>query len=70
MLSARRFVGIGVCRATLDVAVCPTDEMWTVRNDDRGIAQVTAYLRAAKPALVAIGATKGSSFRWPLPWPS
>ena len=59
MSSARPFVGIDVCKATLDIAERPTGELWTARNDDRGIAQVTAYLRAAKPVLVVLEATGG-----------
>lgn len=59
MTSARPFVGIDVCKATLDIAVRPTGERWTVRNDDRGITQVTAYLRALRPTLVVLEATGG-----------
>ena len=58
-MSAQPFVGIDVCKATLDIAVRPTDEIWTVHNDDRGITQVTTYLRAMKPALVVMEATGG-----------
>jgi len=57
--SAKPFVGIDVCKATLDIVERPSGEPWTVRNDDRGIAQVTAYLRAAKPVLVVLEATGG-----------
>jgi len=58
-MSAQPFVGIDVCKATLDIAVRPTDEIWTVHNDDRGITQVTACVRAMKPALVVLEATGG-----------
>lgn len=59
MISARPFVGIDVCKATLDIAVRPSNDLWTVRNDDRGIAQVTAQLRTLKPGLVVVEATAG-----------
>lgn len=59
MSSTKPFVGIDVSKARLDIAVRPTNDLWAVRNDGHGIAQVTAQLRALKPALVALEATAG-----------
>jgi len=51
------FVGIDVAKDTLDVALRPTAETWSVANDDAGIAALVAQLRAAAPTLVVLEAT-------------
>ena len=39
------FVGIDVAKAGMDIAVCPSDESWTVSNDERGIRQLVSRLK-------------------------
>jgi transposase len=51
------FVGIDVAKDTLDVALRPTAETWSVANDDAGIAALVAQLGAAAPTLVVLEAT-------------
>jgi len=51
------FVGIDGAKDTLDVALRPTAETWSVANDDAGIAALVAQLRAAAPTLVVLEAT-------------
>ncbi len=57
-MSAPMFVGIDVSKAQLDVAVRP-DGRFAVSNDDAGIAQVIARLRAGPPTRVVVEATGG-----------
>lgn len=52
-------VGIDVARDRLDVAQRPGTEGWQVNNDQRGIADLVARLRALRPALVVLEATGG-----------
>ena len=57
MADAKRFVGIDVAKAQLDVALGPNSERLAVANDDRGIS---ALLKRLEPAdLVIIEATGG-----------
>ncbi len=58
------FVGIDVSKATLDVAVVPGGEKWSVTNDPRGISGLVERLKAMRPALVAMEATGG--FEYPV----
>jgi transposase len=53
------FVGIDVARATLDVALRPGARAFAVGNDDAGVRDLVARLRAAAPALVVLEATGG-----------
>jgi transposase len=53
----RRCVGIDVAKATLDVAVRPTDERWTVANVEAGIRTLVEQLRAVAPTQVVLEAT-------------
>jgi transposase len=53
------YVGIDVCKRTLDIAVRPTGEQWTVCNDDAGITSLVTDLRALGPVLVVLEATGG-----------
>lgn len=55
----RRWVGIDVAKATLDVAVRPTDERWAVANDEAGIRTLVDQLRRVAPAQVVLEATGG-----------
>jgi transposase len=52
-------VGIDVAKDRLDVAQRPGTEAWGVTNDERGIADLVARLRALRPALVVLEATGG-----------
>lgn len=53
------FVGIDVAKATLDVAVRPTAETWTVGNDEAGITALVTQLQTVTPTLVVLEATGG-----------
>jgi transposase len=53
------FVGIDVSKATLDVAVAPTGETWSVPNAADGIQQLVQRLRELSPKLVVLEATGG-----------
>jgi len=52
-------VGIDVAKDRLDVAQRPGAEAWWVTNDERGIADLVARLRALRPTLVVLEATGG-----------
>jgi transposase len=52
-------VGIDVAKATLDVQVRPSDERWTVANDDAGIRTLVEQLRGVAPTQVVLEATGG-----------
>ena len=57
MADAKRFVGIDVAKAQLDVAIGPNGESFSVANDETGISDL---LRRLEPAdLVIIEATGG-----------
>lgn len=56
---ARRWIGIDVAKATLDVHVRPSDEQWTVANDEAGIRQLVDQVRGAAPTQVVLEATGG-----------
>ena len=58
-MSTASYVGLDVAKAQLDVAVRPSDERWSVPNDEAGIAQLVGLLRALAPALVVAEATGG-----------
>ena len=53
------FVGIDVSKMRLDLAVRPTDEVWTSSNDDVGVATLVRRLVALAPQLVVLEATGG-----------
>ncbi len=53
------FVGIDVAKASLDVAVRPSDTSWSVANDERGIAEIVARMLELKPCLILLEATGG-----------
>lgn len=59
MTSQPLFVGVDVAKATLDVALRPSQEQWSVPNDEAGIASLVARLRPLAPALVVAEATGG-----------
>lgn len=53
------FVGIDVAKAELVVAIHPTQERWTVANDERGVGTLVERLRTAPPTLIVLEATGG-----------
>jgi transposase len=53
------FVGLDVAKATLDVALRPSGEQWSVPNDEVGVAALLERLRPQSPALVVCEATGG-----------
>jgi transposase len=59
-VSQELFVGIDVSKATLDVAVLPSDESWSLPNTEPGIGELVARLRQLPPpTLVLMEATGG-----------
>ena len=59
-MSQELFVGIDVSKATLDVAVLPSHESWSLPNDEEGIRELVARLRQLPPPkLVLMEATGG-----------
>jgi transposase len=52
-------VGIDVAKARLDVAFAPAGEPWQAANDEPGIADLVARLRASAPELIVLEATGG-----------
>jgi transposase len=53
------FVGIDVAKAELVTAVRPSDETWTVTNDELGIQGLVRRVRSMGPTLVVLEATGG-----------
>ncbi|MBF0517496.1 MAG: IS110 family transposase, partial [Nitrospirae bacterium] len=51
------FAGIDVSKATLDVVIRPSNEHWTVNNDEKGFAEIIEHLKGVK--LVVLEATGG-----------
>ena len=58
-MSPECFVGLDVAKAQLDVAIRPSGEQWSIANDEAGIAQLVARVRALHPFLVVAEATGG-----------
>lgn len=53
------FVGIDVSKATLDIAVAPTGEAWSVANTTEGMQQLVSKLGEISPKLIVLEATGG-----------
>jgi transposase len=53
------FVGIDVAKRELVIAVRPSDERWTVVNDERGARTLAERLRRDAPTLIVLEATGG-----------
>jgi transposase len=54
------FVGIDISKATLDVAILPTDQSWSVPNSDDGLKDLIAKLaQSGPPTTVLMEATGG-----------
>jgi transposase len=54
-----QFVGIDVSKATLDLAVYETGEVWQVRHSEEGIAQTVQKLKELPARLIVLEATGG-----------
>jgi transposase len=52
-------IGIDVSKATLDVAIEPSHERWQTTNDEAGIQQLVAHVRALHPERIVLEATGG-----------
>ncbi len=59
MVSERLYVGVDVSKRTLELAVYPTGESWTVHHDPEGMAAAAARLQELHPYLIVIEATGG-----------
>jgi len=53
------YVGVDVAKAELVVAARPSDERWSVANDERGARTLAERLKRDAPALVVLEATGG-----------
>lgn len=53
------FVGIDVAKAELVVSMIPSEERFTVANDERGVRTLVERLRAVAPTLIVLEATGG-----------
>lgn len=53
------YVGIDVCKDSLEVAQRPDGEAWRLSNDGRGIAALVERLAQSRPTLVILEATGG-----------
>ena len=48
------YVGIDVAKAQVDVAVRPTDQLWSISYDESGIQGLVSRLKALQPAMVLL----------------
>jgi transposase len=62
MSSASVCVGLDVAKLTLDVAVRPTGETWSVPNDEAGVGQLVTRLRTLGATLIVCEATGGYEY--------
>ncbi len=53
------YVGIDVAKGQLDIAVRPSEEHWSVSNQEEGIGTLVGRLKELEPALVILEATGG-----------
>src|ERR1700716_1558829 len=58
-MASEIFIGIDVARDSLEVAVRPTGERWSVGNHTVGIAELLVRVRALRPTLIVLEATGG-----------
>ena len=58
-----KFVGIDICKDSLDLCIDPDDELLHLAYDDKGIAQVVKRLRQVAPTLIVMEATGGLEMR-------
>ena len=62
MTTEQTYVGIDVSKRRLDIAVRPSEEVWSVSNDQGGIDALADRLRSMEPTLVVMEATGGLEF--------
>src|SRR5687767_10799824 len=55
-----KFVGVDIKGNSIEVAVRPTDELWTAKTTDDGVAEVADKLLFIRPELVVLEARGGS----------
>ncbi len=53
------YVGIDVAKAQVDVAVRPTDQLWSISYDESGVRDLVSKLKAIEPAMVLLEASGG-----------
>lgn len=53
------FIGIDVSKETLDVAIAPDGEVWSVPNDEKGIRDLKARFVSIRPTLIVLEASGG-----------
>jgi transposase len=58
-MSREVFVGIDVCKASLDLVVRPENQCWTENNDEEGVARLVGRLVELRPVLIVLEATGG-----------
>lgn len=58
-----KFVGIDICKDSLDLCIDPDEELLHLAYDDEGIAQVVKRLRQVAPTLIVMEATGGLEMR-------
>lgn len=59
MKSSPQFVGIDVAKATLDVALRPSDQCWQIDYDEANVAELIGQLQTLAPELIVVEATGG-----------
>ena len=59
MNQALVFVGVDVSKASLDVALRPSNERWRLARDDEGARDLVARLQALRPTLIVVEASGG-----------
>ena len=62
MTTEQTYVGIDVSKRRLDIAVRPSEGVWSVSNDQGGIDALVDRLRSMEPTLVVMEATGGLEF--------
>ena len=58
-MSTEHFIGIDVSKDKLDVAVYPTNELFSVDNDQHGIDELVQTLQNLQPVLIVLESTGG-----------
>ena len=58
MEQQKNYVGIDVAKAGMDIAVRPTDERWSISNDEAGIRQLVSRLKTLEPDIVVLEASR------------
>lgn len=59
MISSPLFVGIDVAKATLDIALRPSDQLWQIIYDDAQVEALVTQLSELSPTLIVVEATGG-----------